>query len=98
MLANYANQVVQWKRRLGVNPNGAPEYAASQTIAARAEYHRVLTVNDRGEQVTSQALVMTEAPVSLGDAIVWQGREFIVRNVDIQFGLSGQELHREVIL
>lgn len=98
MLDLYANQNIPWKKRTGTKPNGQPEFAPVQIIKGRFEYSRKLVRNMKGEQVVSQAFVMTGAPVGLGDVLTWDGRDWTVLTLSVQYGLMGEELHREVRL
>lgn len=98
MFETYANQTLVWKHRQGVRDDGMTLYADEKPIRARAEYHRTLVRDKNGDQVVSEALVMTKAGVTPGDVIVWDGREWPVQTVAVQYGLMGEEMHREVRL
>jgi len=101
LLELFAMQDIGWRHRTGIKDNGAAIYSPAAPedptiIKGRVEASRRLVRNEKGEQVISQAYVMTTASVELGDVLVWQGREWPVLTVDIATGLLGAELHREV--
>lgn len=101
MLDLFAMQDIGWRRRTGIKDNGAAIYSPAApedptVIKGRVESSRRLVRNEKGEQVISQAYVMTTALIELGDMVVWQGREWPVLTVDIETDLMGKELHREI--
>lgn len=98
MLDLYANQEIPWKKRLGVKDNGMSLFAPAVTVKGKFEYKRKLIRNDKGERVVSEAFVMTAAPVTIGDALHWDDRDWTVLKVSIIYDLMGAELHREVNL
>lgn len=98
MFSMYANQKIEWKKRIGIKPNGTPMLADSETILGRFEHKTKMVRNVSGETVVSEAQCFTEAKVSNGDVLIWENREWPVQSVYVMYGLSGNECHREVIL
>lgn len=103
MIELYTNQRIGWRKRTGIKDNGAGIYEPARPadpaiIMGRFEYSRRLILNEKGEKVISEAFVMTAAPVTTGDLLIWEGREWPVQRVKPITGLMGQELHREVYL
>lgn len=103
MLELYANQEFGWRHRTGTKDNGTAIFnparpAAPLTVKGRIDYKRRLIRNEKGEQVVSEARVLTMSAVDVGDIVVIGGREWPVLKAGPEFGLLGEELHREVFL
>lgn len=98
MLSDYANQSITWKRRTGQDDRGTPRYEEPAVIRGRFQHKRRMIRNANGEEVVSEAFVMTEAHVRTGDILGWDGRDWPVVSVSTVPGLMGEELHREVYL
>ncbi len=103
MISTYANQSIGWRRRTGIKDNGTPIYdpappAPPDTIKASVDFSRRLIRNAKGEEVVSEACVMTKAKVNEGDKLEIFGREWAVLKCNPIPDLFGNELHREVYL
>lgn len=94
----YASFKIAWKRRTGIKDNGVPILEPMPPLRGRVSYKRRLIRDARGEQVVSEALVMTMTDVRPGDVITWDGRDWPVIAVTTQYGLHETVLHREVSL
>lgn len=98
MFELYAAQAIPWKKRTDIKDNGAAVLAPMKPIKGRFEYKRRLIRDAKGEQIVSEAFVMTMTDVQPGDVIVWDGRDWPVVSVTTAVGLHGTVLHREVSL
>lgn len=98
MFSMYANQPVGWKRRTETKPNGTPVFDEEKTIPGRFEHKTKMMRSVSGETVASEAQCFTQAPVSDGDVLIWEGREWPVQSVRVLYSLMGDEHHREVLL
>lgn len=103
MIEQYCTQSIGWRQRVEVKNDGEAVHdpappADPFIIKGRFEYTRKLILNEKGEQITSEALVLTTAKVNTGDILVWDDREWIVYTVKPVYGLLGKESHREVRL
>jgi hypothetical protein len=96
VIGAYLNQRIGWRRRTGIKDNGQPLFDDLTAIPARVEYKRRLVRNAKAEEVMSEGFAMTRAAVSVGDVLVWEGREWPVINASAKYGLMGGETHREV--
>lgn len=98
MFSGYLNQRVGWKKRTGETGYGSPVFDAEVIIKARVEFKRSLIRGKDGEERVSEALAITNTPVSDGDELVIDGREWTVLTAAPQAGLGGRISHYEVRL
>lgn len=99
----YANMSIGWRRWTGTKDNGTPIYTPAppdppETIKGNLSYKRRLIRNEKGEEVVSEACVMTKAAINAGDKLEIFGREWVVQMCHPIIGLFDKELHREVYL
>lgn len=103
MVSIYAAHDIGFRKRTGIKDNGTPIFEPVRslphaTIKGRFEYSRRLIRDANGEQVISEAYIMTEHQVELGDLIVWDRREWPALSVTNITGVLGNELYRVVSL
>lgn len=103
MIDMYANQSIGWRRRTGSKDNGTPIYAPPrpdppETIKTNVDFSRRLIRDAKGEQVVSEACILTSAKINEGDLLEIYGREWVVLKCNPITGLIGEELHREAYL
>jgi len=95
MIQDYLNQTATWKRVVGQNMYGEPEFDEKE-IKVRWEGKRRLVRDKEGQEIVSEARVFCVEPVQPGDVLVYDEREWPVITVSVMPGLSGKEAHREV--
>ena len=95
MIQEYLNQTATWKRVIGQNMYGEPEFDTKE-IKVRWEGKRRLVRDNEGREVVSEARVFCVEPVKPGDLLEFTGREWPVIAVSTVPGLDGKESHREV--
>ena len=95
MIQDYLNQTATWKRVIGQNMYGEPDFDTKE-IKVRWEGKRRLVRNNEGREVVSEARVFCVDPVKPGDVLEHDGREWPVIAVSTVPGLDGKESHREV--
>lgn len=95
MISAYLNQTVVWRRQVGIDAYGRPEWE-TKTIPARWEGKRQLVRNVEGREVVSEARMFCLAPVQPGDELEYEGRTWTAIAVATIPRLDGSESHREV--
>lgn len=103
MFEVYQNQDIGWRQRIDIKDNGTPIYdppspEEPKSIKANVKFTRRLIRNAQGEQVISEALVISSEKINDGDILEIFGREWPVQKCTPITGLTGNELHREVYL
>lgn len=68
--AKWFTQTATRKPFLGLNGYGDPTYDAQASIAVRWQWDRRLVRDLQGDEVTSEALIMTEVELGVGDILV----------------------------
>jgi hypothetical protein len=68
--ARWFTQTATRKPFTGLDGFGDPQYGTTESIAVRWEWNRKLIRNAADDEVTSEALVMTEVAVAVGDILV----------------------------
>ncbi len=94
MIQEYLNQTATWKRVIGQNMYGEPDFDTKE-IKVRWEGKRRLVRDNEGREVVSEARVFCVEPVKPGDVLEHGGREWPVIAVSTVPGLDGKENHRE---
>ena len=94
MIEGYLNQRAVWKRKIGSNEYGEPEFG-SKTIKVRWEGKRRLVRDNEGREVISEARVFCTEAVKPGDELEFDGHSWPVIAVSTVPGLDGKENHRE---
>lgn len=94
----YARQTVGLARRNGIKDNGQPLYEAKVKIKARFEEKRSFVRNAQGEEVVSEAMMLTASKVAEGDVVAYGDRQWTVLCVSALVGLDGNVTHYEVWL
>lgn len=94
---------IQIRRLTGTNASGTKTYAPPRgqdpaIIKGRLEFSRKLIVKADGEQAVSEAVLYTDAALSPGDLVIYQGREWPVLAVPDKRSLFGGVDHQEVRL
>ncbi len=95
MIQDYLNQTATWKRVIGQNMYGEPEFDTKE-IKVRWEGKRRLVRDNEGREVVSEARVFCMGAIKPGDLLEYNGREWPVIAVSTVPGLDGKEAHREV--
>ena len=95
MIQDYLNQTATWKRVIGQNMYGEPDFDTKE-IKVRWEGKRRLVRDNEGREVVSEARVFCVELVKPGDLLEYAGREWPVIAVSTVPGLDGKESHREV--
>lgn len=95
MIKDYLNQTATWKRVVGQNMYGEPDFDTKE-IKVRWEGKRRLVRDKEGREVVSEARVFCVDPVSPGDKLEYGGREWTIIAVSTIPGLDGTEQFREV--
>jgi len=95
MIQDYLNQIATWKRVIGQNMYGEPEFDTKE-IKVRWEGKRRLVRDNEGREVVSEARVFCMGAIKPGDLLEYNGREWPVIAVSTVPGLDGKEAHREV--
>jgi len=95
MIQDYLNQIATWKRVIGQNMYGEPEFDTKE-IKVRWEGKRRLVRDNEGREVVSEARVFCMGAIKPGDLLEYNGREWPVIAVSTVPGLDGKESHREV--
>ena len=67
-------------------------------IKCRIESGNRRTVNKQGEEITSTAVLYCKEAVRVGDAVVYDGQKWMVKNVLAEAGFDGKLLYYEVLL
>ena len=94
MIQDYLNQTATWKRVIGQNMYGEPEFDTKE-IKVRWEGKRRLVRDNEGREVVSEARVFCMGAIKPGDLLEYNGREWPVIAVSTVPGLDGKESHRE---
>jgi hypothetical protein len=94
MIKDYLNQIATWKRVVGKNMYGEPDFDTKE-IKVRWEGKRKLVRNNEGREVVSEARVFCTDPVQPGDLLEFNGRRWPVITASIVPDLGGKESHRE---
>ncbi len=98
MIEVYLNQTAGWKQKTGSNKYNEPQHADQVGIPVRWQGKRRMVKNEQGEEVVSEVKVFTKDPVSLGDRLIYNGREWPVVSVLEVRGLDGEIEYYEVAL
>lgn len=97
MIGTYARERVTLKRWTGNNEYGDPVFSAVPILARVDRATRVIR-NDHGALVDSDAMLLTEEPVTVLDSIVIDGREFPVLKVRRIDNVAWNLTHYEVFV
>lgn len=92
-IKKYLNQNVSWKRRTSTNKYVEGSFTET-TIKGRLESGFKLVRNEKGEEVTSSAFLVTESAVSVNDLI--EGRTVV--SSEPMRGFNGNIMWYEVYL
>jgi len=95
VIALYTNQTVSLYRCSGIKDNGQPLLEPKVKIRTRFEEKRSLVRNAKGEEVISEAFVMTAEKISEGDILEYGGKRWTVLRVSAPVGLDGKITHYE---
>jgi hypothetical protein len=99
MIEDYLNQVMTHRRRTAISFNGDKTFEATPNVPCRWEQSRRLVRNDQGEEVLSEATVLTQATVQAGDELIDPaGRTWPVLTVSTMPDLDGNTMFLEVAL
>lgn len=91
----YTNQTAVLHKYIGAKDNGQPIFASAMKIHVRFEEKRSLVRDAKGEEVVSEAFVMTMERLSEGDILEYGGKKWTVLRVSAPVGLSGKVMHYE---
>ena len=97
MIQDYLNQTATWKRVIGQNMYGEPDFDTKE-IKVRWEGKRRLVRDNEGREVVSEARVFCVEPVKPGDLLEYAGREWPVIAVSTVPDLDGKEAYREAAI
>lgn len=92
------NQTVPYKRRIGADDTGKPEYEPPVDIPCRLQDDRRMVLDELGREVVSETVLYTCIPVQTQDAFVLRGRDVPIIRVSVKVGLDGRFDHCEVRL
>lgn len=95
LIDQYTCQTIGLKRRNGIKDNGQPLYESEVQIKARFEEKRGIVRNAKGEEVVSEAFVLTAIKISEGDVLILGGRHWTVLRAAAPVGLDGNVTHYE---
>ena len=95
MIEDYLNQRAVWKRVVGQNMYGEPDFDTKE-IKVRWEGKRRLVRDSEGREVVSEARVFCTEAVRPGDELEFDGHSWPVIAVSTVPDLSGKEAYREV--
>lgn len=99
MIEAYLNQLTTHRRRTAVAFNGDQTFVEIPNVPCRWEQSRRLVRNAQGEQVVSEASVLTQAAITTGDELVdGAGRAWPVISVSDNPDLDGNSMFVEVAL
>ena len=94
MIQDYISQTATWKRVIGQNMYGEPDFDTKE-IKVRWEGKRRLVRDNEGREVVPEARVFCTEAVKPGDELEFDGRRWPVIAVSTVPGLDGKESHRE---
>lgn len=95
IISLYTNQTVALRRYSGIKDNGQPIFEPEVLIKGRFEEKRSFVRNAKGQEVVSEAFIITSEKLSEGDVLVYAGREWTILRVATPVGLDGKITHYE---
>ena len=95
IISLYANQTVALRRYSGIKDNGQPIFEPEVLIKGRFEEKRSLIRNAKGQEVVSEAFIITAEKLSEGDVLVYAGRNWTILRISAPVGLDGKVTHYE---